>query len=129
MSKFEQSETDCEICWDTMSEEEVNFGNVICFRCSWQREEEKTELLEKALAGAKARIDELMFEYCPDEMTPEQIAEYERNVGVRCKCCGARVESTFQTGHRCQSCLSEMDATNIFDELKKKIESGNGGSA
>ena len=24
-----------------------------------------------------ARIDELMFEHCPDEMTPEQIAKYE----------------------------------------------------
>jgi len=24
-----------------------------------------------------ARIDELMFEYCPEDMTPEQIANYE----------------------------------------------------
>jgi len=27
-----------------------------------------------------ARIDELMFEYCPEEMTPEQIANYEAHV-------------------------------------------------
>lgn len=25
------------------------------------------------------RIDELMLEYCPDDMAPEQVAEYERN--------------------------------------------------
>ena len=27
----------------------------------------------------QARIDALMLEYCPDEMTPEQIAEWERH--------------------------------------------------
>ena len=27
----------------------------------------------------RARIDALMFEHCPDEMTPEQIAEWERH--------------------------------------------------
>ena len=27
-----------------------------------------------------ARIDELMFEYCPEDMTPEQIAQYEAHV-------------------------------------------------
>jgi hypothetical protein len=34
---------------------------------------------EQEIAAQQARIDELMFEYCPDEMTPEQIAEYERH--------------------------------------------------
>lgn len=29
-----------------------------------------------------ARIDELMFEYCPENMTPEQIANYEAHVRV-----------------------------------------------
>ena len=28
----------------------------------------------------QATIDALMFEHCPDEMTPEQIAEYEKNM-------------------------------------------------
>lgn len=28
----------------------------------------------------QAFIDQLMFEYCPDEMTPEQIGRYEANV-------------------------------------------------
>ncbi|GAG45030.1 unnamed protein product [marine sediment metagenome] len=27
----------------------------------------------------QAQIDALMLEHCPDEMTPEQIAEYEKN--------------------------------------------------
>ena len=33
----------------------------------------------KRLAGARqARIDALMFEFCPDDMTADQIAEYEK---------------------------------------------------
>ena len=32
--------------------------------------------------AAQDKIDKLMFEYCPDEMTAEQIAEYERNIRV-----------------------------------------------
>lgn len=34
---------------------------------------------EQHLATLQAQIDELMFEYCPEEMTHEQIAEYERH--------------------------------------------------
>lgn len=31
--------------------------------------------------GAKqAQIDRLMLEYCPDEMTPEQMREWEKNI-------------------------------------------------
>ena len=38
--------------------------------------------LEKAgkdAASKQARIDELMLEYCPDEMTPEQIDEWAKH--------------------------------------------------
>jgi hypothetical protein len=31
--------------------------------------------LESELAAKQAEIDRLMLEYCPDEMTPEQLAE------------------------------------------------------
>lgn len=31
------------------------------------------------LAAAQAKIDALMLEYCPDEMTPEQLAEWAKN--------------------------------------------------
>src|SRR3990167_10583890 len=34
---------------------------------------------QAALAEKQARIDALMLEYCPDEMTPEQVAEWQRN--------------------------------------------------
>lgn len=54
-----------------------------------QREREAARLLRDALEGLQglaryaqhqqARIDALMLEYCPDEMTPEQIAEWERH--------------------------------------------------
>lgn len=59
MSKFDESEEKCENCWDTLSEEECSYGDGICFRCALAKEQEKTEFLEKALAGAKDRIDEL----------------------------------------------------------------------
>lgn len=39
----------------------------------------QVEELERALAGKQAKIDELMFEYCPDEITPEQLAEWEKH--------------------------------------------------
>jgi uncharacterized protein involved in exopolysaccharide biosynthesis len=32
--------------------------------------------LKQQLAAAQARIDELMLEYCPDEMTAEQVEEW-----------------------------------------------------
>jgi hypothetical protein len=39
-------------------------------------------LLQKAadrIDGLQAQIDELMLEYCPDDMTPDQMAEWERH--------------------------------------------------
>lgn len=39
----------------------------------------RLESLRKQFAECKARIDALMLEYCPDEMTPEQIKEWGRN--------------------------------------------------
>ena len=34
---------------------------------------------ESVVATLQARIDELMLEYCPDEMTPEQLDEWARH--------------------------------------------------
>jgi len=41
----------------------------------------RAELFEakRQLAAKQAQIDELMLEYCPDEMTEEQLAEYARH--------------------------------------------------
>lgn len=39
-------------------------------KCAW---------LEGHVAAKQARIDALMLEYCPDDMTPEQVAEWERH--------------------------------------------------
>lgn len=33
----------------------------------------------KAMAALQARIDALMLEFCPEEMTPAQMKEWERN--------------------------------------------------
>lgn len=35
--------------------------------------------LRQQLADLQSRIDALMLEHCPDEMTPEQVAEWARN--------------------------------------------------
>ena len=39
----------------------------------------EVELLRAKCAWLQARVDALMLEYCPEEMTPEQIAEWGRN--------------------------------------------------
>ena len=38
-----------------------------------------TDKIVELQANKQARIDELMFEYCPDEMTSAQIAEWEKH--------------------------------------------------
>lgn len=37
------------------------------------------EALQKTIQAKQAEIDRLMLEFCPDEMTPEQMAEWERH--------------------------------------------------
>lgn len=43
------------------------------------RDAERVAALEREVAAKQARIDALMLEYCPDEMTPEQVAEWSRH--------------------------------------------------
>lgn len=40
---------------------------------------DRAEKAEADNAAKQARIDALMLEYCPDEMTPEQLDEWGRN--------------------------------------------------
>lgn len=40
--------------------------------------EESNARLREELAAKQAKIDNLMLEYCPDEMTPEQMAEWAK---------------------------------------------------
>lgn len=44
-----------------------------------ERAEARVAELEREVAAKQARIDALMLEYCPDEMTPEQVAEWARH--------------------------------------------------
>ena len=57
----------------------VSNGNAI--QCHVDRDELlqaiKTERAE--VERLEAKIDELMLEYCPDEMTPEQVAEWAKH--------------------------------------------------
>ena len=43
---------------------------------AWVVDSYTARQLERKNAVLQAKIDELMLEYCPDEMTPEQIAEW-----------------------------------------------------
>jgi len=47
-------------------------------KCSASEISGLQEQLADQLEAAQAKIDSLMLEYCPDEMTPEQMAEYEK---------------------------------------------------
>jgi len=40
---------------------------------------EEVRRLERELAAKQARIDELMQEYCPEEMTPDQLDTWARH--------------------------------------------------
>jgi len=40
---------------------------------------EELDSLHKKLSAAQAKIDELMLEYCPDEMTKEQLVEWAKH--------------------------------------------------
>jgi hypothetical protein len=41
--------------------------------------QEREKELRKDAASKQAKIDALMLEYCPDEMTPEQLGEWEKH--------------------------------------------------
>ncbi len=45
----------------------------------WNKRVTSTEAAERELAEARAKIDALMLEYCPDEMTPGQVDEWARH--------------------------------------------------
>lgn len=59
-------------------------GETILGMCSVHAEtirklERENAELRKALGAKQAQIDSLMLEYCPDEMTQEQMGEWERH--------------------------------------------------
>ena len=45
-----------------------------CELCDYEQE---IAALHKTIDAQQARIDALMLEYCPDEMTPEQLATWQ----------------------------------------------------
>ena len=46
---------------------------------SWATKGAALKWYRKELAAKQAEIDRLMLEYCPNDMTPEQLLEWERN--------------------------------------------------
>ena len=54
-------------------EQETNAVIVVNTAC------DKIEELQKKLAASQARIDQLMLEFCPEEMTQEQMTEWANN--------------------------------------------------
>ena len=68
---------------DIMVREAKLAENAITAVADWRSRAERAEArvaeLEREAAAKQARIDALMLEYCPDEMTPEQVAEWARH--------------------------------------------------
>lgn len=50
-----------------------------CFRARDQWHLQRIVELERENAALQARLDELMLEYCPDEMSAEQIDNYAKH--------------------------------------------------
>jgi chromosome segregation ATPase len=46
---------------------------------AFDRQQEQLDRHADQLASKQAKIDSLMFEYCPEEMSPEQKAEWTRH--------------------------------------------------
>ena len=50
------------------------------FEAYWQRRlDTSLAHVSTEVAALQARIDALMLEYCPDEMTPEQVANWAKH--------------------------------------------------
>ena len=47
------------------------------------RQQKMLDRNAERLASKQARIDALMFEHCPDEMTEEQVAEWKKHQVVK----------------------------------------------
>lgn len=48
-------------------------------RCPLCRANDRLSEAVSRIGSMQAQIDALMLEYCPDEMTPEQLAEWQRH--------------------------------------------------
>lgn len=48
----------------------------------WEDAMKEISDLKRQLGSKQAKIDELMWEYCPNDMTPEQIQVYADNQRV-----------------------------------------------
>lgn len=55
------------------------FAHSTCVIAFKQGQIDRQEILEQQLGAAQAKIDELMLEYCPNEMTQEQLDEYAKH--------------------------------------------------
>lgn len=52
------------------------------YKASASIRKDNLETLKQNIEQLQARIDELMMEYCPEDMTEDQISNYEKFVAV-----------------------------------------------
>jgi len=57
--------------------EELKVSNKIIVVCNEPHSIDPSKCAFCEIESLKAKIDALMFEYCPDEMTPEQLKNWE----------------------------------------------------
>ena len=71
----------CRECWATVCRGiyPTAFGHAAHCSHSIRDVVDRAEKAECRAERLQAKVDALMLEYCPDEMTPEQLAEWEKH--------------------------------------------------
>ena len=79
---------------------------------AWLGSNIDNDALRRKLAAAQAKIDALMLEYCPNEMTPEQIKEWGKHQVPVSEELTKQVEVA-------REALVRISANDVFDVLPK----------
>jgi hypothetical protein len=76
---------------------------------------ENYKRLARELATKQARIDALMLEHCPDEMTPEQLAEWARHQQPAARCstlCAPDEPCSVAEDGKCAAVVEALDSVS-----------------
>ena len=65
--------------WGKLNKEGLADASRVVAQMSWVEASKEVARLERELLAKQALIDRLMLEYCPDEMTPEQLTEWAKH--------------------------------------------------
>lgn len=67
----------------------------------------------------QARIDALMLEFCPDQMTPEQIVEWKRHQTPHCTALSSELPASHHTAKECSEAFEWRRSEALKDGASK----------